>query len=48
MKKKDYKKPSINVVEIVNRQPLLAGSAAEASRFIDGGNIWEDEDYDKE
>ena len=48
MKKNEYTKPSINVVEIGNRHPLLAGSAAQAGNFRNGGNIWKDEDYDNE
>lgn len=47
MKKKNYSAPQQKVVILSSRTSLLAGSAAEASRFENGGDIWTDDDYDK-
>ena len=48
MKKKIYSAPQQTVVILKSRTCLLAGSAAQAGNFRNGGNIWEDEDYDNE
>lgn len=45
--KRIYEAPAMQVVELKSRQALLAGSAAEASRFENGGDIWEDENYNE-
>ena len=46
--KKDYLKPEMAVIQIKSKPQLLVGSAAEASNFRNGGNIWEDENYENE
>ena len=46
MKRKQeiYVAPTIKVVEMKVRHTLLAGS--QLQRYRNGGNIWEDSDYD--
>ncbi len=43
--KKNYLAPQQTVVILKSRTSLLAGSAAQAGNFRNGGDIWEDEDY---
>ena len=41
MKKKDYERPSIEVVELKQQAQLLAGSAtATIQNYEDGGDVW--------
>ena len=41
MKKKEYERPSIEVVELKQQAQLLAGStSATIQNYQDGGNVW--------
>ena len=44
MKKKEYTKPSINVVEIGDRQPLLAGSGEGGIEKMNQQYLFEEEE----
>lgn len=48
MKKKNYSAPQQTVVILSSKTCLLAGSAAQAGNFGNGGNVWTDENYDNE
>ena len=43
--KKFYEQPNMKVVKLKSRPSLLAGSQIE--KYRNGGDIWEDDDYDK-
>ena len=45
--KRFYERPHLEVVELKSRQTLLVGSGEQLKSYKSGGDIWEDDDYDK-